>query len=77
MVKKHTHEKFGELKTRYTQVNIELANIIEQMRENLISRNGDSAEVILYVGQKVIDVTKCDIEELFSADYALKSFKGV
>ena len=77
MVKKHTHEEFGELKARYTQVNIEQGHIIEQMRENLIARNGDSPEVKLYAEPKVVDVNKCDIEELFAADYALKSFKGV
>ena len=77
MEKKHTHEEFGKLKARYSQVNIELAHIVEQMRENLIARNGDSAEVKLYAEPKVVDVNKCDIEELFAADYALKSIKGV
>ena len=77
MVKKHTHEEFGELKTRYTQVKIELKHIVEQMRGNLISRNGGPAEVKLYAEPKVVDVNICDIEELFAADYALKSFKGV
>ncbi|MDE6338262.1 MAG: hypothetical protein K2K97_00555 [Muribaculaceae bacterium] len=75
MEKKHTHEEFGELKTRYTQVNIELAHIIEQMRENLIARNGGSTDVKLYAEPKVVDVTKCDIEELFAADSALKVSK--
>lgn len=77
MEKRHTHEEFGELKARYTQVRIELAHIVEQMRENLIARNGGSHEVRLYAQPRTVDVTICNIEELFAADFALKSSKGV
>ena len=79
MDENHTHEEFGELKNQYSlPQNVSVRDcFIPQMRENLIARNGGSHEVKLYAGQKVIDVNKCDIEELFAADYALKSFKGV
>lgn len=79
MEKKHTHEEFGELKNQYSlPQNISIRdNFIPHMRENLISRNGGSPDVKLYSEPKVVDVNKCDIEELFAADYALKSIKGV
>ena len=77
MADKHTHEEFSELKTRYTQVKKELEHIVEQMRENIISRNDSLHEVKLYAEPKVVDVNRCDIEELFAADYALKSIEGV
>lgn len=77
MEKKHTHEEFGELKARYTQVKRELEHIVEQMRGNLISRNDGSTEVTLYGTSRSVDVTECDLQDLYAADNALKSIKGV
>lgn len=73
MDKKPTHTDFGELKARFSSLNTEICSVLKQMRENLIVRNNGSPIVRLYAEPKSVDVTNCEIEELFAADFALKS----
>ena len=77
MKTKHTHEEFGDLKALYSKLSEEIIRIHELMRDNLIHRNGGSPIVKLYGVAKSVDVTNCDLQELYAADFSIKSIKGV
>lgn len=68
-----THEEFGELKRRFSLHNNDLIepNLMSEMRENLIQRNGGNTYLCTYATKRILDLELCNIEELYEADASL------
>lgn len=66
------HNEFGNLKTEFSQNTENRSNIINQMKQNLISRNGDKSEITINnIIYNIDTITIDNVSDLFLIDSEL------
>lgn len=69
-----THERFGLLRTEYSQQIMRRSEIEHEMRDNLLSRNGNSPFHTTYPLGNQYDIRECNLNGLYEIDYSLHQY---